>query len=73
MLPSALRPRTRRSADQRAGWSLVGPSVILIGGFGLLPVLWSVLLSFQHDDLQTPATWAGLSNYKQLAHDPFFF
>jgi multiple sugar transport system permease protein len=51
---------------------MVAPSVLLIGLFGLVPVAWSVVLSFQHSDLQTPATWAGLSNYRQLMHDPVF-
>ncbi len=51
---------------------MVSPSVVLIGVFGLLPVGWSLVLSFQHSDLQTPATWAGLGNYQQLAHDPVF-
>jgi multiple sugar transport system permease protein len=51
---------------------MVAPSVLLIGVFGLLPVAWSLLLSFQHSDLQTPGTWAGLDNYRQLAHDPVF-
>jgi multiple sugar transport system permease protein len=66
------RPGTRKAADQRAAWAMVSPSVLLIGVFGLLPVLWSLVLSFQHNDLQTPATWAGLDNYRQLAHDPVF-
>lgn len=51
---------------------MVGPSVLLIGLFGLVPVVWSLLLSFQHSDLQTPATWAGFDNYRQLSHDPVF-
>jgi multiple sugar transport system permease protein len=51
---------------------MVAPSVVLIGVFGLLPVAWSLLLSFQHSDLQTPGTWAGLANYRQLAADPVF-
>jgi multiple sugar transport system permease protein len=51
---------------------MVAPSVLLIGLFGLVPVGWSVVLSFQHSDLQTPATWAGLDNYRQLMHDPVF-
>jgi multiple sugar transport system permease protein len=72
ILPRAIRPRTRRSADQLAGWTLIGPSVVLIGLFGLVPVLWSLLMSFQHNDLQTPAQWAGLDNYRELAHDPVF-
>jgi multiple sugar transport system permease protein len=51
---------------------MVAPSVLVIGVFGLAPVAWSFVLSFQHSDLQTPARWAGLANYRQLAHDPVF-
>jgi multiple sugar transport system permease protein len=76
LLPDTARRRTksssRKSADQRAAWGMVSPSVLLIGLFGLVPVAWSVLLSFQHSDLQTPATWAGLSNYSELVKDPVF-
>ena len=51
---------------------MVSPSMILIGVFGLLPVAWAFVLSFQHNDLQTPGQWAGLDNYRQLMHDPVF-
>ena len=51
---------------------MVSPAVVLIGLFGLVPVIWSFVLSFQHNDLQTPATWAGVSNYRALMHDPVF-
>jgi multiple sugar transport system permease protein len=51
---------------------MVSPSVALIGLFGLVPVVWSFLLSFQHNNLQTPGTSAGLSNYRELVHDPVF-
>jgi multiple sugar transport system permease protein len=76
LLPANRRRRTKSSskkrADQRAAWGMVAPSVLLIGLFGLVPVVWSVVLSFQHSDLQTPATWAGFSNYEELVHDPVF-
>jgi multiple sugar transport system permease protein len=77
LLPATARRRrkpanARRRADQRAAWGLVAPSVVLIGIFGVLPVIWSFVLSFEHNDLQTPAQWAGLSNYRQLASDPVF-
>jgi multiple sugar transport system permease protein len=62
----------QRRADQHAAWAMVSPSVVLIGLFGLVPVGWALLLSFQHNDLQTPAQWAGLDNYRQLANDPVF-
>lgn len=62
----------RRRSDALTGWAMVSPSVVVIGVFGLLPVLWAFWLSFQHNDLQTPGQWAGLANYRQLAHDPVF-
>jgi len=52
---------------------LVSPAVVLIGIFGLLPVLMSLQLSFQKSDLLTPETpWVGFDNYKKLADDPVF-
>ena len=49
------------------------PGVILIGIFGLLPVLMSLQLSFQKSDLLTPETpWVGTENYRRLAEDPVF-
>ena len=59
--------------DNVAGWALVSPAVVLIGIFGLLPVLMSLQLSFQKSDLLTPETpWVGFDNYKKLADDPVF-
>ena len=67
-----LLPGQQRRRDAVTGWAMVSPAVLLIGLFGLVPVVWSVLISLQHNDLQTPATWAGLANYRQLADDPVF-
>jgi multiple sugar transport system permease protein len=60
-------------AESLSGWSLVSPAAALIGIFGLLPVVMSLVLSFQHSDLLTPETpWVGLDNYRKLAADPVF-
>jgi multiple sugar transport system permease protein len=49
------------------------PAIALIGLFSIFPIVWSVVLSFQHNDLLTPnARWVGWANYKQLASDPVF-
>ena len=75
LLPGARAPRSRRSrraADNLTGWTMLGPSVLLIGLFGVFPVFWSFAMSFQRNDLQTPAEWIGLKNYHQLASDPVF-
>lgn len=50
------------------GPSLVGVVVFLAG-----PILASLGLSFAHWDLLTPATWAGLRNYRELVADPEFW
>jgi multiple sugar transport system permease protein len=52
---------------------MVSPAAVLIGLFGLVPVGWSFVLSFQRNDLQTPGEWVGLKNYRQLTQDPLFW
>jgi multiple sugar transport system permease protein len=61
------------NSETLSGWTLVSPAAVLIGIFGLLPVVMSLALSFQHSDLLTPETpWVGLDNYRKLAEDPVF-
>lgn len=48
------------------------PSVVLIGLFGLIPVVWAFVLSFEQNDLTSPGKWVGLDNYQKLLHDPQF-
>jgi multiple sugar transport system permease protein len=59
-------------SDHVAGWLFVLPATALIFLFGILPIGWAFLLSFQHNDLLTAPTWAGLGNYRALVHDPVF-
>ncbi|MGH3498132.1 MAG: carbohydrate ABC transporter permease [Nocardioidaceae bacterium] len=81
MATATAGPRTRRSgrlrrmsrSEHAAGWAFVTPATVLIGIFGLLPIIWSLLLSFQKSDLLTPDTpWVGLKNYKQIGGDSTF-
>ena len=70
-MPAMLRRLSR--TDTVSGWALVSPAAILIGIFGLLPVLMSLQLSFQKSDLLSDETpWVGFDNYKKLADDPVF-
>jgi multiple sugar transport system permease protein len=64
--------RTRR-ADHVAGWAFVSPAVVLIGVFGLIPVVWSLVLSLQETDLTSGGTWTGGANYQRMIHDPVFW
>ena len=71
-LGTGLFRRLSRS-EHAVGWAFVSPAALVIGVFGLLPILWSLLLSFQKSDLLTPQTpWVGLQNYKQIPGDATF-
>jgi multiple sugar transport system permease protein len=61
--------RTREHPNL-AGWAFVAPSVMLLVVFGIVPIVWSVLLSFQNNDLLGTSQYVGLANYRRLMHDP---
>ena len=44
--------------------------MLIFAVFTLLPVLIALYLSFTNYDGLSPATWAGLANYRALLHDP---
>jgi multiple sugar transport system permease protein len=70
--PRRLFRRLSRS-EHAVGWAFVTPATVIIAVFGLLPILWTLLLSFQKSDLLTPQTpWVGAQNYKQIPSDPIF-
>lgn len=48
----------------------IAPGVLIVAGLLYLPFLWTVYLSFTNYDGLSPATWAGLANYRALLHDP---
>jgi multiple sugar transport system permease protein len=61
------------AGEQIAGMSFAAPAVFLIFLFGLVPIVWSFVLSFQRSNLLDPSTpFVGLSNYRRLGHDPLF-
>jgi multiple sugar transport system permease protein len=66
--------RTRRilESDNFSGWALAFPAVFLIFVFGIVPIVWSALLSFQRTNLLAPPQWIGLANYRALPSDPLF-
>ncbi|WP_329113123.1 carbohydrate ABC transporter permease [Streptomyces sp. NBC_01465] len=68
--PTASRRRARR--ESATAWGFLSPSVIVILGLSIVPVIWSLLLSFRADDLVTPGRWVGLDNYRALVQDPNF-
>jgi len=55
-----------------AGWAFAFPAVFLIVVFGIVPIVWSTLLSFQKTNLLDTPQWVGLANYRALTKDPLF-
>lgn len=68
------RPRRRSGPRREAGtaWLFISPAVLIILGLSIIPIIWSLLLSFQANDLVTPSRWVGLENYDALVQDPNF-
>ncbi|OON73462.1 carbohydrate ABC transporter permease [Streptomyces tsukubensis] len=64
--------RRKRRRETATAWGFISPAVLVIVGLSVLPVIWSLLLSFQADDLVTPSRWVGLDNYHALVKDPHF-
>ena len=59
------------ASDHLSGWAFILPSVILIMVFGILPILWGLVLSFQKAGLISPEReWVGFQNYAHIASDP---
>jgi multiple sugar transport system permease protein len=59
------------ASEQFTGWGFVTPGVAIILLFGLVPIVWSAVMSFQRSNLLTPSTpFVGMRNYRALVHDP---
>lgn len=65
---------TRRivQSEHAAGWAFAGPAVLLIVVFGIVPIVWSAVMSFQRTNLLGTPEWIGLANYRALPKDPLF-
>jgi multiple sugar transport system permease protein len=58
-------------SDHLSGWTFILPSVILIAIFGIAPIVWGLVLSFQKAGLISPQReWVGFDNYAHILHDP---
>jgi len=60
-------------SEHTAGWALTSPAVVMFAVFSIFPIVWSIVLSFQDNNLLTgQAEWIGLKNYQALTKDPIF-
>ncbi|MCW5953331.1 MAG: sugar ABC transporter permease, partial [Propionibacteriaceae bacterium] len=50
----------------------VGPAFAVFALFGLVPIVYNVVLSFYRTDLMSPAQFIGLANYANLLNDSIF-
>jgi multiple sugar transport system permease protein len=71
-VPITIAPSRRHRREAGTAWLFISPAVLIILGLSIVPVVWSLLLSFQANDLVTPSRWVGLDNYSALAQDPKF-
>ncbi len=59
-------------SDHVAGWAFAFPAMALLVAFGIVPIVWSALMSFQRTSLLSTPEWIGLGNYRALPKDPLF-
>lgn len=66
------RLRTARMREAMAGWTFVGPNLVLITVFLFVPIVLAIQLSFQESSRFGPFEWIGLDNYRKLFDDDDF-
>jgi multiple sugar transport system permease protein len=63
--------RRLAQSESFTGWAFVTPAAVIILLFGAVPIVWSLIMSFQRNNLVSAhAPFIGLANYRQLIHDP---
>ena len=60
-------------SETRAGYAFLSPFFILFGIFGLLPIIFTVYVSFFNWDLLGTQEWVGFNNYIELFQDSRFY
>jgi ABC-type sugar transport system permease subunit len=74
-LPTASHERRRiwRKVRESAFWYLLlSPSLLVIFGFSILPMLWSIYYSFTKGGMLGDHTFVGFQNYAKAAQHPIF-
>ena len=60
----------RLLGENPSAWAFVLPAMVVIVGLAIVPIGWSLFLSFNSADLIKPAEWVGFANYEALVDDP---
>lgn len=66
------RGKGLRQRQALAGYAFLGPSLVGVVGFLLVPIAVVVGISLHRWDLVSPARWAGIDNYRSILADPAF-
>ncbi len=71
--PTPERVRTLRRRESMAGYALLTPSLIGVGGFLIVPVFLVALISLTKWNLISDPQFVGLANYRSLASSADFW
>lgn len=70
---AALRPRVgRRVRQSLVVYALLAPTLVIIGTFSFIPLVWDVVLSLESGGMLGGTQFAGLLNYARAVRDPLF-
>src|SRR5258706_1726916 len=61
-----------RWRNQLAAFAFLAPSLIVFAVFAWLPILKTVIFSFQNVNINGESTWVGLDNIQRMLGDPAF-
>lgn len=64
--------RRIRWGNQLAAYSFLVPALIVFAVFAWLPILKTVIFSFQNVNINGDSTWVGLDNFQRMLIDPAF-
>ena len=62
--------RQRIFGETPSAWVFVAPAAVIIVGLAIVPIVWSLVLSFRASDLLSPGRSVGFANYEALVKDP---
>ncbi|MGM0878067.1 MAG: carbohydrate ABC transporter permease [Bacillota bacterium] len=68
-----LKKKRKFKSEYMWGYLFIAPPIVGFLLFALIPMLFSVYISFTQFDLYTPAQFNGLDNYKRLFEDELFW
>ena len=73
-LPRRPGRRNRKTVREAlAGWLFLTPNMLLLCLFVLVPLVWTVVISFQETNGFGVGEYVGVANYERLLSDPLFW